>query len=125
MNRKERRKITAEDFTPMFMADDMIDNLLSVNPDILLPEYTCLDPCCGNGNLLVSLLKRRIKHGYDPTESIKSIYGCDIIESNISEAKQRLKELCSDDVDDILDNNIVFVDLNEYERGSLSLLSVE
>jgi hypothetical protein len=62
---------------------------------------TFLEPACGNGNFLVAILDRKLKvvHArytekpaveYHALRALASIYGIDICQENVTEAKQRL-----------------------------------
>lgn len=68
-------------------------------------ENTFLEPACGNGNFLIEILKRRLQTIYRKNKnkqnnqsniefsiirSLASIYGIDISEENIIEARERL-----------------------------------
>ena len=88
---KERIKKTGEIFTPSHIVDEM----LALLPAGILedPKMTFLDPTCGNGNILVRILERRIELGLDPIESCSSLYGIDLMQDNIDEATVRLLAL--------------------------------
>ena len=88
---KDRKDDNGEVFTPAYIVDEMLEHL----PEGILtdPTKTFLDPTCGNGNILVQILKRRIEHGLDPTTSCNSLYGVDLMQENIDEARKRLLEL--------------------------------
>jgi hypothetical protein len=120
----KRKKITAEEFTPERLADHLIDELLKCG-DVLNFEYTYLDPACGDGSLLSALYKRRLINGQDPINSLKTIYGCDIMVDNIGKCKSRLLDICplkNSEILQILENNIIHIPLEEYPRGSLDFL---
>lgn len=95
---KERVRELAEVFTGEREVRSMLDlvRYLSENP-----EHTFLEPSCGNGNFLVAILKRKletIKTKYRNQidaefymiKAIASIYGIDISEENVLEARERL-----------------------------------
>ena len=88
---KERKDENGEVFSPAYIIDEMLELL----PKGILEDSskTFLDPTCGNGNILVQILKRRIELGLDPTASCNTLYGVDIMQDNIDEAKIRLLEL--------------------------------
>ena len=88
---KERKDENGEVFTPAYIVDEM----LALLPEGVLenPDKTFLDPTCGNGNILVQILKRRIELGLDPIKSCESLYGVELMQDNVDECINRLKEL--------------------------------
>lgn len=91
---KQRVKDFAEVFTPKHIVKDMCD---------LVPEEmwvsvdtTFLEPACGTGNFLVEILERKFKlceSWEDGLRALKSVYGVDIQQDNVEEAKGRLFEM--------------------------------
>ena len=89
--RKERRKITAEDFTPLPLVDEMLDKLpQEVFSD---PSKTFCDNSAGNGNFLIQVLQRKLDQGHDPLQALSTIYGVELMPDNVMEMKERLLEL--------------------------------
>jgi type I restriction-modification system DNA methylase subunit len=114
INREERKKQTAEVFTPPELVNTILDKL----PKSVWEENkTFLDPTCGNGNILIEVLKRKIKYGHDPVKALSTIYGVDIMPDNIAECKLRLKSIVgnSSQIDQILNNNIREGDALKYK----------
>jgi hypothetical protein len=117
--REARKKQTAEVFTPPELVNEMLDKLpRDVWSSV---EKTFLDNSCGNGNFLVEIYKRKVDvlH-FDPTESLKSIYGVELMADNVQECRHRLVELAvSYNVDEsvarkIVERNIVCHDALTY-----------
>ena len=124
--RQKRKKQTAEDFTPSWLTNQMLDKLNEYGPESWEEGKTFLDPACGNGNMLIEVLKRKIELGHDPFISLKSIYGVDIMGDNIRECRLRLLKIMKDNgVDITIDmikatfNNIVVTRLSRFKNGSL------
>ena len=121
--REERRKETAEVFTPPFLVRDMLNKL----PDeVWLPDKTFCDPACGNGNFLIAILIRKIENGQTPIEALKTIYGVDIMMDNIRECRLRLLKVCTIYGDTVAEEhvktvmkNIVRINLLKHPGGSL------
>jgi len=89
--RKERRKETAEDFTPLELVDEMLDKLpLEVFID---PDKTFCDPAAGDGNFLIQVLQRKLDQGHDPLQALSTIYGVELMPDNTLEMKERLLSL--------------------------------
>lgn len=85
-----RKKITGEVFTPEAIGNDMLDILLARDSSLL--KGTFLDPSCGDGNLLLCVLKRKIGAGIDPCDALGSLYGIELMEDNAVRCRQRLVE---------------------------------
>lgn len=127
--RLARRKFSGEDFTPPKLVNEMLDKL----PESQWQEgITYCDPSVGNGNMLVEVLKRKLSYKHNPTEALKTLYGCDIMLDNIREARLRLLKVVVNHVKDnklkkpntlelvkILGKNIVCTPLDKYKNGSL------
>lgn len=89
--REQRRKQTAEVFTPKKLVREMLNKLPT---DCWEPGKTFCDPSCGNGNFLVEVLKYKVAlYKHDPIEALSTIYGVEIMEDNVAECKQRLMKL--------------------------------
>jgi len=100
---KERKDKLGEVFTPDYIIDEMLDHV----PNLLVdPDKTFLDPTCGNGNILVRILKTRLALGLDPVKSVSSLYGIDIMEDNVKDTHERLEELVPE-AKDIIRRNIL------------------
>lgn len=95
---KDRVRDLAEVFTAQREVEGMLDLVgdPSHNPDLVV-----LEPSCGNGNFLVAVLDRKLKTVFSTksrlaqTEvgvlrSVMAIYGVDISEGNVAEARERL-----------------------------------
>lgn len=91
--RENRKKQTAEDFTPSELVNQMLDKLPE---EMWQPDKTFCDPACGNGNMLVEVLKRKIAKGINPTQSLQTLYGVDIMADNIQECRKRLLKVLYD-----------------------------
>ena len=118
--RDARKKQTAEVFTPPELCNEMMDKLSAGSwSDV---TKTFLDNSCGNGNFLVEIYKRKVDTlHFDPIESLKSIYGVELMADNVQECRHRLVELAvSYNVDEnvarkIVERNIVCHDALTYD----------
>ena len=131
--RNLRRKQSAECFTPPKLTNEIIDKLIHYAPETFTdPTKTFLDPSVGNGNLLLEVLKRKLKYGHNPAQALKTLYGVDIFSDNIKEARLRLLKVIINHVKEhkmpkpdsielirILGQNIVCTPLEKYPNGSL------
>lgn len=125
--REERRSETCEVFTPQETVRKMLDKL----PDEMFEaSKTFLDNSCGNGNMLVEVLMKKLemtpkskrvnglpKCGLLPfyvksdyvIDCVKSLYGTDMMEDNVKECKERIF-------------NIAWKCINHMGVGTLMLL---
>jgi SAM-dependent methyltransferase len=126
VKRQDRRKTTAEDFTPAWLVNQMLDKLNEYGKESWEEGKTFLDPACGNGNMLVEVLKRKLSLKHDPLISIQSVYGVDIMQDNIKECRTRLLTVLQEDGHTITKDmvkavlkNVVWTPLCRYKNGSL------
>ena len=92
--RQERRKATAEDFTPPSLINQMLDKFEEFNKDFFKdPTKTICDPACGNGNMLIEAAKRKLNNNSTPLQVSETLYGVDIMRDNIGETRRRLLKL--------------------------------
>jgi hypothetical protein len=99
---RERVRELAEVYTSEREVKSMLDLVGYLSENI---NNTFLEPACGNGNFLIEILRRRLQTIYVKNKnkrnnqtdiefsiiiSIASIYGIDISEENILEARERL-----------------------------------
>jgi len=95
-HRQKRKKQTGEDFTPLPLISEMLDRLSKEsNNSVWEEDKTFCDPACGNGNMIVEVLKRKLKYNHDPLKALQSVYGVDIMSDNIKECRLRLLKLVS------------------------------
>ncbi|MDP3726140.1 MAG: SAM-dependent DNA methyltransferase [bacterium] len=142
---KERVRNLAEVFTSEREVRSMLDLVRYLSENV---QNTFLEPACGNGNFLVEILKRKldtVKSKYRKQLDVEfyillavsSIYGIDISEENVIEARERMlytiKEFYSntyntrkptdhfwDSVRWVLEHNIILGDmLNKIDKISL------
>jgi len=120
--RSERAKHTGEFFTPALLVNEMLDQLPNT---IWEPGRTFCDPAAGNGNMLVEVLRRKLRLKHDSMGALKSIFGLDIMLDNIRECRARLLRITKDEfgikitmehVKAVLDNIRC---VNRKRRGSL------
>ena len=86
---KKRVKEKGEVYTPPELVNEMLDRLPQSQ---WAPDKTFLDPACGNGNMLVEVIRRKIENKSCPTQALATTFGIDIMEDNVSETKERLLE---------------------------------
>lgn len=102
---KDRVKKHGEVFTPSNIVKDMLD----LTPQFNMSNTQCLDsdrikctvlePACGNGNIMIEVLDRKLISAYrlsrddlyiNILKGVASIYGVDIQKDNVLEARERL-----------------------------------
>jgi hypothetical protein len=89
LNRKDRRKITGEDFTPFKLVNEILDQFEPTVWDD--PSLSWLDPAAGDGNFLVEI-KTRLRQAGHSSEHILSnmIFGCELMLDNCLVMIERL-----------------------------------
>ncbi len=106
--RKKRMKVTNEIFTPPELTNEILDKLPK---DVWEPEKTFCDPACGNGNIVLEVIKRKIEHKHTPFQALSTTFGVDLMQDNIDELKERVLELFDEDLHEelkpILKNNFI------------------
>ena len=108
---KTRVKATGEVFTPTPLVEEILDkiNQESFND----PTKTFLDPSCGDGQFLSSVLYRKLQNGIDFETALSTIYGVDLMQDNVELCRERL--LCGrEDLRHIVEQNIVCADGLRY-----------
>lgn len=113
---------TQEFFTPSSLVSKMCDKIPS--SDWSNPDKTFLEPCFGNGNFLVEIIRRRIvDYKIDYKTTLETLYGVELMSDNVVEAKERiiilLKEI-SPGFDEslarqIMDKNLVCSDFFKWD----------
>ena len=108
---KTRVKATGEVFTPTPLVEEILDKMdQSLFSD---PEKTFLDPSCGDGQFLASVLYRKLQNGIDFETALSTIYGADLMQDNVELCRERL--LCGrEDLRHIVEQNIVCADGLRY-----------
>ena len=123
--RLARRKVpggTQEFFTPSSLVSKMCDKIPST--DWSNPAKTFLEPCFGNGNFLVEIIRRRIvDYSIDWKIVLNNLYGVELMPDNVQEAKDRIIELLKNlnidfneqEARDIMDHNLVCSDFFKWD----------
>ena len=114
--RKRRRKETAEVFTPFPLLDKMTESL----PQEIWndPTKTFIDNCCGNGQIILYIINKKLESGSTYIQALSTTYGFDKMKDNIKECKARIKRLLKErhieydieTINRILNQNIVCID---------------
>jgi hypothetical protein len=104
---KSRQRVSdhGEVFTPSWMVEDMLD-LVKGESERLDSRF--LEPACGSGNFLKSVLKRKLKtvhYKYGKSEferrhhalfAVMCIYGIELLEDNLQECREILLSIYSE-----------------------------
>lgn len=112
---KKRVADHGEVFTPPWLVEAMLDLVKEESERI---DSRFLEPACGSGNFLVSVLKRKLaavelKFGKSDFEKrcyallgLMCIYGVELLEDNIAECRANLLEIISEYLGATADDNI-------------------
>lgn len=119
--RKLRRSTTGEVFTP----DSLLDRMASLlSPDVWEDsKKTFLDNTCGNGNIIIYIIRKKLDNGSGYLDAISTVYGIDFMQDNIEECHERIKNLLRErdiifdetEVDKILRHNIICHDALDWD----------
>jgi hypothetical protein len=104
---KSRQRVSdhGEVFTPAWMVEDMLDLVKDESERI---DSRFLEPACGSGNFLISVLKRKLRsvetrYGKSEFEkrhhalfSLMCIYGIELLEDNVDECRTKLLSVYSE-----------------------------
>jgi SAM-dependent methyltransferase len=120
---KDRIRKTGEVFTPPELVNEMLDHLRFAMWE---DHRTFLDPACGDGNMLVEVLKRKLSYGHNPDIALRSIFGIDIMPDNIDRCRHRLLDIVGDTEEHriIVEKNIrqgsaLNFDWNQFDENPL------
>ena len=118
---KQRVADHGEVFTSKREVNAMLDLVIQETERI---DSRFLEPACGTGNFLVEILERKlkiVKNRYKKNQleyeryavvAVSSVYGIDLLEDNIEEAKNRLFNIFNEKYTDLYNENCkVFVPL--------------
>jgi type I restriction-modification system DNA methylase subunit len=109
---RNRVKATGEVFTPTPLVEEILDKIdQSLFSD---PTKTFLDPSCGDGQFLASVLYRKLENGIEFEQALSTVYGVDLMQDNVDLCRDRL--LCGrEDLRHIVEKNIVCHDGLTYD----------
>lgn len=74
------------------------------------PTKTCLDPTCGTGNIVVSMLLNKLYHGVSPEMAVKNVYGIELQKKNVEICRDRICAIVGEKYRKIVEHNIVCSD---------------
>lgn len=119
--RKARHSETQEDFTPDFILENFATSFFK--DEFSDSSNVFLDNSCGNGNILLYIIKKKLDNGSTYLEALKTVYGIDLMPDNIEECYERIKALLDErdikydesEVDVILKHNIVCHDALDWD----------
>jgi hypothetical protein len=105
MKSKQRVADHGEVFTPAWLVESMLDLVKSESERI---DSRFLEPACGSGNFLVSILRRKLaavelkfgKSGFERRHyallALMCTYGIELLEDNIAECRANMLEIVAD-----------------------------
>ena len=88
---EHRVKRFGEVYTPKELISDILGSI--PQSEWGNKEKTVLDPACGSGNFLTETMKTMVDYGDEPISALSRIYGIDILEDNIEQARERMLDL--------------------------------
>lgn len=89
--RIERHKITQEDFTPPAVLKMLLEQVDAKDYEGITKKF--VDPSCGIGNILVEVLRCKLKKNKDINQLekvLKTIYGVEIMADNVEDCRNNI-----------------------------------
>ena len=120
--KREKTRITknGEVFTPAILVKRLLDKIPEEKWKD--PKATFLEPCCGNGQIVIGMLERRIASGVEPIQAVKTLYGVELMQDNVDLCKDRIREVLRANkvkidkkINDIIDHNFVCSDFFKWD----------
>ena len=117
---KERIKKNGEVFTPK----NLVEQLISKIDDSKWkdPNATFLEPCCGNGQIVIGMLEKRIASGVKPVQALKTLFGVELMQDNVDICKDRIRDVLrsnkvkiTEKINEIIDHNFVCSDFFKWD----------
>lgn len=109
MSKEEKAKYGAV-WTP----PEIISKMMSMGDDKVWadPSKNMLDPTCGTGNIVVSMVLNKIYHGINQTTAIEHVYGIELQPKNVKICRERLLKIVGNTAKhrEIVNKNIVCSD---------------
>ena len=117
---KERITKNGEVFTPKALVEKMMDKIPAEKWKD--PKATFLEPCCGNGQIVIGMLERRISSGISPIIALQTLFGVELMQDNVDLCKDRIRDVLrankvkiTKKVNDIIDHNFVCSDFFKWD----------
>lgn len=94
---KERVKKFGEVYTPIWLVNEMLDELEKESNAFSDIGKTFLEPTCGTGNFVVEIYRRKLnrcKNDRAKAETaLRSLWCIELLEDNMQECRQRVKDV--------------------------------
>ena len=117
---KERISKNGEVYTPKILVERMLDKIPEEKWKD--PKATFLEPCCGNGQIVIGMLERRISSGISPINALQTLFGVELMQDNVDLCKSRIRDVLrankvkiTKKVNDIIDHNFVCSDFFNWD----------
>lgn len=120
--KREKERITknGEVFTPAVLVKRLLDKIPEEKWKD--PKATFLEPCCGNGQIVIGMLERRIASDVKPIQALKTLFGVELMQDNVDLCKDRIRDVLrankvkiTKKVNDIIDHNFVCSDFFKWD----------
>lgn len=94
---KERVKKHGEVFTPIWVVNEMLDELEKEGDAFSDVGKTFLEPSCGTGNFVVEIYRRKLNLAKNDREkaenALRSLWCIELLPDNMAECRQRVKDV--------------------------------
>lgn len=89
VSRRKNSKVNSQEFfTPYSIVKKMCDKI--PEEDWSNPDKTFLEPGFGNGQFVLYIIWNRLQHGIDWKTALETLFGVELVESNVYETHGRI-----------------------------------
>lgn len=94
---KERVKKHGEVYTPIWVVNEMLDEIEKEGDAFSNVGKTFLEPSCGTGNFVVEIYRRKLNLAKNDREkaekALRSLWCIELLPDNMAECRQRVKDV--------------------------------
>lgn len=95
VSRRKNSDVNSQEFfTPYEIVKKIADKISE--SDWSNPEKTFLEPSFGNGQFVIFIIYNRIQHGVSWKDTLKTLFGVELMPDNVQETKDRIISLLSE-----------------------------
>ena len=95
-------------FTPFSICEQLLEQAKSALLQTTNEDKTMCDPCCGNGQIIVYTMAKRIEAGQNPLMVLKNTYGIELLPLNTESCRQRITYLMMQALNQMTDEEIAW-----------------
>ena len=100
-----------KNFGAVWTPPEIISRMMPIDVDWADPTKTMIDPTCGTGNIVVSMILNKLYHGVSPAMAVKNVYGIELQKKNVEICRDRICGIVGEKYRKIVEHNIVCSDI--------------